>query len=446
VRFFRWYIDLFLTPRLYFALSGIALWWIFTYRCDWGYAIGMVILWLLVLFLFFDLLLLYALKDGISADRVLTDKLSNGDDNPVRVTVQNHYRFAVRILVIDELPVQFQVRNFSRILHIPASSIKDFTYTIFPTQRGVYHFGVLHVFVSAFLGFFQRRFQFQGDKEVKVYPSFIQMRRFAFLMESQHQKGMGLKKIRPIGQSWEFDRIKSYVFGDDTRNLNWKASAKNGALMVNQFIEEKSQPIYLLLDTGRTMKMPFDGLSLLDHAVNSTLAFANIALKRNQKVGMMTFSNVHHQNLKAGHRTQQRYRLSEMLYQIKTDFMETDFGQCYSFVKRKINQRSLLVLYTNFEHLGGLRRQMPYIQAINKQHVLLVVFFENPALQVLINTPATQPDAVFQKSLAQKFTLAKLQMVAELENHGVLTLLTVPEKLTVDIVNKYMEIKAKNLL
>jgi len=281
---------------------------------------------------------------------------------------------------------------------------------------------------------------------VPVYPSIIQMQQYDFLAISNKLTQFGLKKIRRIGHTQEFEQIKEYIQGDDLRTVNWKATAKQNQLMVNQYQDEKSQPIYSIIDTGRVMKMPFNGLKLLDYAINSALAFSNVALKRNDKTGMLAFSKNIESFVPAVQKLTHLNTMLEKLYNISTDFTDADFGLLYAQIKRKINQRSLLLLYTNFEHISALKRQLPFLLAIAKKHVLVVVFFENTEIEELISSDAEDLQSIYHKTIAEKFSFEKKLMQKELQKYGIQTLLTKPESLTINTINKYLEIKARGLL
>ena len=244
----------------------------------------------------------------------------------------------------------------------------------------------------------------------------------------------------------EFEQIKEYVSGDDIRNFNWKATAKKGDLMVNQYQDEKSQPIYSVIDKGRVMKMPFNELSLLDYAINATLVISNIALKKQDKAGMFTFSRKIDDRVIAQRRSSQMNLILETLYNVNTDFSESDFSRLYVDIKRHIKQRSLLLLYTNFETMDALHRQLPYFQAINKTHLLVVIFFENTELKTLTNKKIHTTREIFEKTIAEKFRYEKKLIVNELHKYGIQSILTPPEELTVNTINKYLEIKARGLL
>ncbi len=410
------------------------------------YPIVWLLVWGLIIVFLFDIVALYNTRNGIHANRILPNKFSNSDFNAVPVRIKSNYKFSTYVEVIDEIPVQFQKRDFLKKGSISPKSILDFEYSLRPVKRGEYIFGNLYVYAMTRIGLAKRRYSFDKAAMVKVYPSFIQMKKYDFLAIDNKLTQIGLKKIRRIGHTMEFEQIKEYVIGDDVRTINWKASAKHGNLMINQFQDEKSQPIYSIIDASRVMKMPFKELSLLDYAVNSTLAFSNIALKKHDKVGMLSFSNTVNDFLPSSGKKTYINTISETLYNVKTQFLDSDYGLLYTHVKRQINHRSLLLLYTNFEHLSSLKRQLPYLRALAKKHVLVVIFFQNTELDHLIEQNAEDLQTIYDQTIAQQFAYDKKVMVKELQKHGIQTVLTTPENLTVNTINKYLEIKARGLL
>jgi len=404
------------------------------------------LLLVLVSFLFLDILILFLAKTGIEASRIAPEKLSNGDENPIGIDIKNYYTFPITAKIIDEIPEQFQVRNFEITRKIKASSQDDIQYYLRPTERGEYVFGNLNIYVISPLRLISRRFTFNKNQMVPTYPSYIQLRKYDLMAFSNNLFQYGVKKIRRIGHTMEFEQIKEYVQGDDIRTLNWKATAKKNSLMVNQFQDEKSQSIYMAIDKGRVMKMPFNGLSLLDYAINATLVLSNVILKKQDKAGMFAFSKKIENRVVAERRSSQMQQILESLYNIKTDFFESDYSRLYADVKKNINQRSLIILYTNFETLDSLHRQLPYLKGIAKSHLLVVVFFQNTELNEIINSKAVTIQEVYDKAIAEKFAFEKRLIVNELKKYGIYSVLTQPENLTLDTINKYLEIKARGIL
>jgi len=438
--------NLYLHQRFYKLLALITIGFLVSYWLPFLYTIFLYLLVLFVIVFIFDFLLLFRYDKPFTAIRKLPKKLSNSDENIIEINLTNNYPFEVFVEVIDELPAQFQKRDFYLSQTLTAGETAYLDYSVRPVERGNYIFGSLNCYINSKLKLVKRRMTFNSQAVVPVYPSFIQMRNYEFLAFNKHLSQYGLKKIRRIGHSLEFEQIKNYITGDDFRTINWKATAKRAQLMVNQYQDEKSQPIYALIDTGRAMKMPFEGLKLLDYAINSALAFSNIALLKKDKAGLVTFSKKVEKSLKANHKKSQLQLINESLYAIETEYLDADYGYLYSFLKRHITQRSLLILYTNFEHISALKRQMSYLQAIAKQHLLVVVFFENTELDTLLKSHAEDLQSIYHQTIAQKFSLEKQQMLKELKLRGIFGILTKPKNLTVSVINKYLEFKAKGLI
>ena len=393
-----------------------------------------------------DAFILFFTKRGLKGTRILPEKLSNGDQNPITLTLENFYTFPVHVSIIDEIPEQFQVRDFKIDRKLNASSVSELQYELRPRERGEYHFGKLNIYATSVFGLIARRFTFDDAAMVPTYPSFIQLRKYDLMAISNNLHQYGIKKVRRLGHTMEFEQIKEYVMGDDLRTINWKATAKKNELMVNQFQDEKSQPVYSVIDKGRVMKMPFEGLSLVDYAINAALVISNVALKKHDKAGMFTFSKKVENIVVAEKRTSQMNLILESLYNVNTDFYESDFSRLYADIKRNIKQRSLILLYTNFETLDGLYRQLPYLKGIAKSHLLVVIFFKNTELDSLIKDDAETIQQAYDKVIAEKFAFEKRLIVNELKKYGIYSILTTPENLTLDTINKYLEIKARGLL
>lgn len=432
----------------YFFLWGllIVLLTFLSYYIPVLYIISMVLFCVWVSAVFIDLYLLHIRKNPIFAERETALRLSNGDDNPVYLDMANLYPFPVKLQIIDEAPDQFQLRD--RIFRIdmkPGEEIR-LSYTLKPTKRGEYRFGKINVFSQSPLCLIRRRHKLGKELSVAVYPSIIQLRKYELRAISQHLSLYGIKKIRKIGNNNEFEKIKEYVSGDDVRTINWKATAKRSHLMVNQYIEERAQPIYNIIDMGRSMKMPFNGMTLLDYSINASLVLSNIALQKYDQAGLVTFGKEVQEFIVADRKKNQLHKILEGLYKQKTQFPESSFEGLQLHCKRRINRRSLCIIYTNFESADSMRRQLPYLRSIAKNHVVLVVFFYNVELKKLIEGEVRDTEDIYIKTIAAKLEFEKRQIVRELKMHGIYSVLTTPEALTIDAINKYLWIKSQGII
>jgi uncharacterized protein (DUF58 family) len=275
-----------------------------------------------------------------------------------------------------------------------------------------------------------------------VYPSFLQMRKYELMAISNRLNEIGIKKIRRLGHSMEFEQIKNYVAGDDYRTVNWKATARQGNLMVNTYTEERSQHVYCVIDKSRAMKMPFEGLSLLDYAINASLVLSSVALLKEDKAGIITISNRKGAVVAAEKRPTQLNKIMEVLYREKTRYLETNMELLYNTIRGTLKQRSLVVFFTNFESMSALERQLPFLKRIAKFHLLVMVFFENTELKTLSEQSASNVEGIYIKTIAEKFVYEKKLIVRELARHGIQSILTAPKNVTVNTINRYLELKA----
>ncbi|HKP31108.1 MAG TPA: DUF58 domain-containing protein, partial [Chitinophagaceae bacterium] len=330
-----------------------------------------------------DYLVLFTKRNGVEAKRILSDRFSNGDENKVEIQIVNNYPFLILASVVDEVPVQFQERRFKIRVNVKSGEDKIIAYKLRPVERGEYVFQDIHVFTKSPLMLVTRRISIETEEMVKVLPSFFAMRNFELKAHSSNLAEAGSKRMRKLGHSLEFEQIKEYVRGDDIRTIHWKATARKGQIMVNNYTDERSQQVYCLIDKGRVMKMPFEGMTLLDYAINASLILARVALIKQDKAGIVTFADQIGNVLPADRKAGQMNQILEVLYRQQTHFLETDFEKLYALVRTRITQRSLLILFTNFESLSSLQRQLPFIRSMAKNHLLMVIFFENTELKQL---------------------------------------------------------------
>lgn len=438
--------SLYFTRRFWYVLWGL------TAACVIGYffAVWFVVARIAVLaagmLTVLDIWLLFRQKQGVAATRDAPERLSNGDENLIHLSIESRYPFPVDTRIIDEIPDQFQKRAFELQVPLPAAGRHQATYSLRPVERGEYHFGDINVYTSTVLGLATRRHQLPASEMIPVYPSYLQMRRYELFAISNRLTELGIKRIRRIGHTMEFEHIRPYVRGDDVRTMNWKATARRGDLMINAYEDERSQQVYSVIDMGRVMKMPFEGMSLLDYAINASLVISNIAIRKQDKAGLLTFSRQIDAMLPADRQYTQMTRIQEVLYNQKTQFWESDFGQLYAHIARKLTQRSLILLFTNFETLSGLKRQLPYLRRIASRHLLVTIFFRNIALTDLLKKPADTLEDVYIKTIVEQISFEKRQVFKELERHGIQPILTTPQTLTVDTINKYLELKARHMI
>lgn len=406
--------------------------------------VGLLALLLLLVAVIVDAVLLWR-RNAIYAERNMAERFSNGDDNPVRIRIESSYAFSVRLEVIDEIPFVFQRRDICFRATLPPRGETTVIYQLRPTERGSYAFGRVRIYVASPMGLIVRRYTLCQPQEVKVYPSYIMLRQYELLAKSNKLNEMGIKRIRRIGNNTDFEQIREYVSGDDYRTINWRATARRSRLMTNVYQEERSQQVFSVIDKGRMMQQSFGGMTLLDYAINASLVLSFVAVNKQDKAGLITFSSQMETLIPASRHSGHLQTLQEALYAEKTVFGETDYSALLTALRRHVSQRSLLILYTSFTSMPALRRQLSFLRQIARYHQLLVVFFEDVELKEMATTKEKKKggkstEAYYQRIVAEKFRYDQQLVAHTLHQYGIMALLTTPQALSVNVINKYLEL------
>ncbi len=438
--------SIFLT-RFFFVLFANLIWmYCLAFVYPWMFFVSNVAVLCLFGALLTDIILTYLNDNPVKAHRKVDNLLNLGDSNTVELTVTNNTMQPVNFAVIEGYPVELQKRKTEVNAFLLPGKSRVIKYEFTPTKRGEYHFGNVLIYLSSSLFLIKRKIEIPLEQTVQVFPSILQMKQYELKVFHQQTQARGIKKIRRIGNNNEFEQIKNYVQGDDLRTVNWKATSKRNELMVNQYQEERSQHIYSLIDKSRNMQMEFEEMTMLDYAINASLVFSNIALKKGDRAGLITFSNKMGTQLTADRSAGQLRRILNLLYNQKTQFLESSYELLYESIRQTVKTRSLLMLYTNFESEFAMRRALPILKKINQRHVLVVVFFQNNELEDIAYQRIDTIKEIYQSAVAEKLMSVKINIAKELTQYGIQTILTRPEDLSVNTINKYLELKARGVI
>lgn len=442
----RIFNQLFLSPRFFIAGSIIIVIFAISFVLPLLFVMGQLCLFFLIILTVIDTFLLLNKNRKIEIQRIVPKLMSLGDSNNVVLKIKNNTGLNISTIILDEVPFQLQLRDFKLQIKLLVGQEHIFEYSLTPKTRGEYLFGKVNVFVTSVIGLINHKQAVECSETVHVYPSIVQMKKFELKAFSSYNYNDGIIKPRRLGHSYEFDQIKEYVVGDDSRSINWKASGRKSTLMVNQFEDERSQQVYSIIDKSRVMRMPFNGLSLLDYAINSSLVISNTVIQKHDKAGLITFSDKIGTIIPAEKKTQQLRKIQEALYNEKEHFLEAEYELLYHLVRNVIKHRSLIFLYTNFESLHSFERVLPILRQIRKSHLLVVMFFDNEEVVSLSKKPVNDLQEIYVQTMARRYLFDKNQIVSSLTNHGIHCIKSIPSDLTINTINKYLEIKSRGMI
>lgn len=439
--------SFYLTPRTFIVLGICIALFCIGLVLNLSFIIGQLLLFLLFLTVLVETILLYSKSQLVTSRRILPNRLSNGDENSIELQIRNNSTIDLDLTIYEDLPDLLQLRIWKIAVLLKKSANQKVVYEVRPTQRGIYTWQNTSILCSvSFLSFVARKMTFEDMASISCYPSFEQFKKLPLDALINTFSEINTTHIRKIGQSLEFEQIKDYVSGDNYRHINWKASAKQGRLMLNQYQAERSQDIYMVLDMGRSMKMPFNQQTLLDYAINGSIALTKSILDVKDKAGLITFSSKNCTYLPARSEYKQFGTINDILYNLTTDFLESDFERLYKFVRFKVRQRSLLIIFTNFDSINSLKRNLQYLKAIAQYHLVLVVFFENSEIVEFVNQPASNLREIYSNTIGKHFLSQNQLILKELLKSGIQGLITQPHLLSIETINKYIQIKRKQMI
>jgi uncharacterized protein (DUF58 family) len=411
----------------------------------------------------------------VAATREVADKLSLGAWNPVRLVLRNGAARALRLDVRDVYPPDFRVRLGDRELEpgaatavpgrlpepLPSGGERIVEYRVGPRQRGDYRFEGLHLRATGPLGFVRRAHAVPGGAAgVRVYPNLRQVQRFELLARRGMELEAGQRALRVAGASTEFERLREYGPDDDYRLINWKASARRGKLIVNQYEAERSQNLVLMIDAGRLMGARVDepagdvagaltagdipaGLTKLDHVLNAALLLAYVGSVRGDRVALLAYADGVRRFIPPGRGRRTFLTMTEALYNLRAEPVEPDHGLAFGFLAGRNLRRSLVVLFTDLADREAAGQLVAQLQRAARHHQTVCVTLGDPAVIRPAAAVPDGPEALYEKMVAQRLLDDRAAVLATLRGSGVLCLDTRADRLSPALIETYLELKLR---
>ena len=402
--------------------------------------------------LFYDaLLLITVLLDffaapkpkSLRAERIVEDRLSLGGENPVTIRIKNSSGTALSFTVEDEIPADFRVRKGQNIFSVPPSSSGSFTYHITPLERGDFSFGDIYYRYFSPLKLLIIHDSFKSQKNVRVYPNVLEIRKYGFLASRNRLIDIGLKHTKYRGIGTEFESLRDYTFDDDFRWIDWKATARRKKPTVRQHEIEQNQNVIIMLDAGRLMLNAVEGMYKIDYAINAALMLTFIALNKSDNIGILVFSDKIETYVPPRKDKKQLSRISESLYNIKAKMVESDYKKAFLYAKSKNKKRSLFVVITDLIDLYASKNLISNVRSLKPMHAFLFTALRDPELTELsLIAPATLSET-YRKAAAYDLLAKRRTAVLELKAAGGFAFDVHPKDLTVNLINSYIEIKER---
>lgn len=381
------------------------------------------------------------------------DRLSLAVWNPITVDVQLQRSAQIRsgplqVWLRDDPPSTFGIADEARVLAgtVTPGEITILRYSLYPPRRGDYAFGDLHLRWQSVLGLLRRQATIPAAEPVKVYPNLVDVKKFDLLLRKNKLSDMGVRRVRQRGAGTEFERLREYQPDDEYRRINWKATARRGVPITMEYETERSQNIIALLDVGRLMRSPVGDVAKMDYAINAVLLLAYVAGQKGDRIGVMTFADEVQQWLAPRTGKAQFHRMLELLYKVQGQPVESDYSRAFAYLAARQNRRSLLLVFTDLTGSVLNETLVAQMLRLRRTHLPLLVTMRDPTVEALARQPVEDTIALYRRTVAETL-LAERELVLErLRNGGVLTLDVPADELSLSLINRYLEIKAREMI
>jgi len=383
---------------------------------------------------------------AITIERRVGPRLALGEREPVTVLAHNALPHAVRIEVRDEPPEEIPTENRLVALSLPARGHGQSTYWVIPPARGDYSFAGLTTRVPGPLGLVQRQWRDLAPTRVQVYPNFRQAGRMELLARRSHLMRTGLHTLRRRGEGRTFESLRDYVQGDDTRHMDWKATARRRRPIVREYEVERHQNVLLMLDAGRMMTAEVGNLTKLDCAVNASLLVAHAAVTHGDKVGLLVFAEEILAYLPPRTGKNQIGRVLEALYRIQPSLVEPDYAAAFRYLAARRLQRALILVFTDLVDTRASGRLLRHVAALMPHHLPLLVAIADPTLERYVQAPPAAVTAVYRQAVARELLHERGEALKAITTRGGLALDVPPDRLDLAVVNRYLEVKRRAML
>jgi len=256
----------------------------------------------------------------------------------------------------------------------------------------------------------------------------------------------GFRRARPPGATTAFAGLRDYLPGDEIRRINWTATARRDSPVVMEVEAERGQQAIIALDCGRLMTAPAGLLTKLDHAVNAALLLAYVAQSQGDRVGMMTFSDGIRQFVPPRRGAVQVSHLNRVLYDVKAEYTEPDFGEAFSQLGFRVSRRSLVVVLTDLLDPEASRDLVAHAIRLGQRHLVMVVAMADPELLEARDAPIDRTARAYEWAAAEELLAARRESFEALRKGGVLGLDVEAGRLSPALVERYLELKERALL
>jgi uncharacterized protein (DUF58 family) len=384
-----------------------------------------------------------ALRRKVSVQRSAPDVMSLSRRNRVTLRLRSDLRFALTVAVNDDLFEGAEARDLPAKVNLPGRGSAQVEYHVEPSLRGAHVLGDHHLRLPSPLGLWSVQLRIPARQTVRVYPDLKQLQQFDALSKQDRELSM-VRVSRHKGGESEFARLRDHVPDDDSKRVDWKATARRQKITVREYQLESNQNLMFLLDAGRVMTGVDSGISRFDHALNASLMLAHVAARGGDRVGALGFDDTLRVFMTPQAGRQASRAIIQATYDLFPRLVEPDFDLAFQSLATRVKNRTLVILFTHVIDFSAAEKLVRRVRAIGRRHLPLIVCFRDLEVEALADAKGTAD--LYLKGAAAEHLRWQRGLMLELRRGGAMVLETTARELTGKLVSRYLQIKAQRLL
>jgi uncharacterized protein (DUF58 family) len=388
---------------------------------------------------------------NVRMNRRLPPAFAVGISKPVTVIVQAEGALAWRCRLYDHSDPSFITEGMPQEIELPGRKQVEVRYTVTPTRRGEVVFEPADVHVRSRLGFCELLERLGEREECRVFPDFQQVARYAWLAGDRRLQEIGIKTYQQRGEGTDFKQLSEYRYGDAVRHIDWKATLRMGKPVIREFQDERDQCVLLLIDSGRRMRADDRtgaiGSSHFDQVLNAVMLLSYVALKQGDAVGAMTFGTpIGEERTFAPRKGAQTLdALMGELYGVQPTPTHSDYVAAAQTLLRRYPKRALVIVITNFRDEDSTELSQA-LRLLRSRHLVLLASLRERVVGELIRQPMNSADAVLDVASAHLYEQSRRDAFVRLSARDALMVDAEPERLGIELVNRYHAVKRAGLI